>query len=118
MAFKHFEDVSAWKLARKLNQELTKTLDLSANPLTASFLRTCTLDIMNCIAEAFEKEDSQYFTKQLYSARGACGKLRSLLYVAFDEEIFTQEQLDDLTVKCYTISDSILQLIRSLQRIK
>jgi four helix bundle protein len=46
---------------------------------------------MNNIAEGFERGTNKDFAKYIFIARGSAGEVRSMLYVALDQDYLTGE---------------------------
>ncbi len=92
-----FEDLVAWQKARALRKEIKQiTLgpqfrrDLDFR----SQIRRAALSVMSNIAEGFERGTRAEFAHFLATSKASCGEVRSLLYAAFDDEMF-----DDLTIQ-------------------
>ena len=113
-----FEDLVVWQMARVLTGDIygiTKLID------TRDFgfcdqIRRAVVSIMNNISEGYERGSNKDFTKFLFIARGSCGEVRSMLYVALDERYVSQAEFDRLTGQCRQCSAAIWGLIKSLDR--
>ncbi|MEI6971767.1 MAG: four helix bundle protein [bacterium] len=79
-------------------------------------IRRASVSVMNNIAEGFERGSNKDFMKYLFISRGSCGEVRSLCYVALDQEYITQAQFDNLTGQCRQCSAAIWGLIKSLSK--
>jgi four helix bundle protein len=58
---------------------------------------------MNNIAEGFERGTNKDFAKYIFIARGSAGEVRSMLYVALDQDYLTGEtfkQCHELSIRC------------------
>src|SRR5215813_13799699 len=97
---KNFEDLEIWKSARGLTKEiyrLTSDQKFSRDFKFRDQIRGAAISIMSNIAEGYERGGNQEFTQFLYIAKGSCGEVRSLLYVALDEAYLAQKQCEELT---------------------
>ena len=70
---------------------------------------------MNNIAEGFERKTNREFKRFLYIAKGYCGELRSMIYLAVELKLIDKEQCRKI-YKCSTeISKLLSGLIKSLR---
>lgn len=79
-----FEELRIWQDARALVVDVyrmtAKTQDYSFNDQ----IRRAAVSIMNNIAEGYESGGKVMFKKYLLIAKGSCGEVRSMLYLAKD----------------------------------
>jgi four helix bundle protein len=113
-----FEDLVIWQIARVLSRDI---YDISAviNQRDYGFcdqIRRAAVSVMNNIAEGFERGSNKDFAKFLFIARGSCGEVRSMLYVALDQKYITQSEFERLNVQCRQCSAGVWGLIKSLSR--
>jgi four helix bundle protein len=116
---RHFEDLIAWQHARALNRtvyELTRKGTPARDRAYTDQIRRASLSVMNNIAEGFERGSRKEFARFLHIARGSAGEVRSLLYVATDEQYASAEQLKELFRICEECSRTIWGLARSVER--
>jgi four helix bundle protein len=97
---KNFEDLEIWKTARRLAQEiyrLTADSKFSKDFKFRDQIQSAGISIMSNIAEGYERGGNQEFIQFLYIAKGSCGEVRSLLYVAVDQNYLPQKSCEELT---------------------
>ena len=97
--FKGFEDIEAWRIGRQLTQGVYKVSKVglfSKDFALRDQVRRAASSVMSNIAEGFERGGNAEFIQFLTVARGSAAEVRSLLYVALDEEYIHQEQFRDL----------------------
>lgn len=109
-----FEDLIAWQKSRVLTKtvyELTTRPPIDRHRRFCEQLEAASLSIMNNIAEGFDRGNRPEFSRFLTYAKGSCGEVRSMAYVALDSswiDIETHEKL-----LAYT--DEIARIIRGLR---
>ncbi|MCD5408538.1 four helix bundle protein [Candidatus Bipolaricaulota bacterium] len=85
---KRFEDITAWQLARDLASliyTVTRKRTFNDDHSLRDQLRRAAVSVVANIAEGFERGSDKQLTQFLYTARGSAGEVRSLLYVALDQ---------------------------------
>ena len=103
---KGFENLEAWKLARELTNSIYAMTAQGGSVRNYGFvdqIRRAAVSVMNNIAEGYERGSARDFVKFLYIARGSAGEVRSMLYIALDQNYITKEvfiDLRDLAVRC------------------
>jgi len=70
---------------------------------------------MNNIAEGYERGSNKDFIKFLFIARGSAGEVRSMLYIALDQECINKKQFDDAYNLCVSSSRLCWSLIKYLK---
>ena len=79
-------------------------------------IRRATVSVMNNIAEGHERGSNKDFVKFLYIARASAGEVRTMLYVALDQEYLTVEDFDCLKNLAIKASKACYGLIRYLSK--
>lgn len=118
MLNKSFEDLEIWKSARGLAKEiyrLTSDQTFSKDCRFRDQLRDAATSIMSNIAKGSERGGNQEFMQFLYAAKGACGEVRSHLYVAFDQTYLPQKNCEELAQALKRLSTMISNLIEYLK---
>jgi four helix bundle protein len=101
-----FEDIEAWKTARKLANVIYA---LSGEGRFAKDfglrdqIRRAAVSVMSNIAEGFDSRTDRLFRDYLGRARASAGEVRSQLYIAFDLEYISKGQFDD----AYDLADKV-----------
>ena len=106
MKIQRFEDLTAWQIARELTNQIysvTKEESLSRDFVFIDQIRKAALSVMNNISEGFERGSNKDFAKFLFIARGSAGEVRSMLYIALDQNYINVETFDrclEVSVRC------------------
>jgi len=115
---RRFEDLEAWKFGRKLTKtvySLTGKENFKRDYGLLDQIRRASVSVMNNTAEGFERGSNKDFVKFLFIARGSAGEVRSLLYVALDQEYITKTEFEETYDLCVQTSRIIWGLIKSLR---
>ena len=118
MKITRFEDIDAWKEARELvkliydaikeNREFQKDYRL------VNQIQGAAVSIMSNIAEGFSRRGNKEFIQFLYIAKGSCGEVRSMLYMALKLKYISQEKFNNFYELSVEISKLISGLIKTL----
>ncbi len=65
---------------------------------------------MNNIAEGFERKSNKEFKYFLFIAKGSCGEVRSMLYLAKELDKISENEF----TKLYSLSEEISKLLSGL----
>jgi four helix bundle protein len=98
-AIRRFEDIEAWKVARRLSKaiyQVTRGGDFARDLGLRDQVRRSAVSIMSNIAEGFERGGDREFRRFLAVAKGSAGEVKSQLYVALDAEFIPPAQFDEL----------------------
>ncbi len=112
---KSFEDIEAWKKARKLTNQvyaITKLDSFSKDFDLVRQIRRASGSIMHNIAEGFERDGRKEFIQFLSIAKASTGEVRSQLYIALDQHYIE----NDVFEKLYNDTTDISKLINGLLR--
>ena len=115
---KTFEDLDAWKRGRELSgriYDLTKKQEFAKDYGLKDQIRRAAVSAMTNVAEGFERGTNKDFVKFLFIARASAGEVRSLLYVALDQEYISRDEFDQCFGLCVRTSKTIWGLIKSLR---
>lgn len=118
-AIKRFEDLEAWKIAREVTKEVYRVSN--ADKLNRDFalrdqIRRAAISVLSNIAEGFERDGDKEFVQFLSVAKGSAGEVRAQLYIAFDQNYFTETEFKVIYDKVTENSRLISGLIRYLQQ--
>ena len=112
---KRFEDIEAWKKARRLVNEIyrvTRKGTLSKDSSLKDQIRRAAVSVMSNIAEGFSRQTDREFTQFLYMAKGSVSEVQSQLYVASDLDYLSKEEFTRL----YNDADEVAKLISGFIR--
>ena len=119
MAVNRFEDLDCWKIARELSREiytLTTAGEFSRDYGLKDQIRRAAVSVMTNIAEGFERSSNKDFARFLYISKGSAGEVRSLLYVALDQNYITKDDFQKNRASCLRSSKIIYGLIKHLHK--
>jgi len=98
MKIKSFEDIEAWKEARKLTIIIYKLTDktyFSRDFGLRDQIQRASVSSMSNIAEGFDGGSPNQFIQFLVYSRRSVSEVQSLLYVAHDKQYITKKEFDD-----------------------
>ena len=114
MAVKKFEELIAWQKAGKLTMNVFDKFKSCKNYSFKDQIFRAVVSVMNNIAEGFERQSNKEFIRFLYIAKGSCGEVRSMLYIAFKLGYIDERQFSELYNLSVENSKLISGLIKSL----
>ena len=79
-----FEDLRIWQEARIIVKEIYNDFQDCKDWGFKDQIQRAAVSIMNNIAEGFERRSDKEFARFLDIAKGSCGEVRSMYYVAED----------------------------------
>jgi four helix bundle protein len=114
MKIDQFEDILAWQKAKVLTLRVYSSLMNLKDFGFKDQLCRASVSIMNNIAEGFERRSDNEFKHFLFIAKGSCGEVRSMLYLAYELKYLKEEEYFTLLNLSKEISKMISGLIKSL----
>jgi four helix bundle protein len=115
MKITKFEEIDAWKAARRLAREIFETTEgrhFDRDPSLLRQMRSTTTSIMANIAEGFDSASHAEFSRFLKISRRSATELQSHLYVGLDRGYLDQKRFDEL----YKGSNDVKNLISGFLR--
>ena len=112
MKIENFEDIEAWKEARKLVEVVYKVFSGIKDYGFRDQIQRAAVSIMSNIAEGFDRGTNKEFIHFLIIARGSVSEVRSLLYTALDIGYIDEKRFNSLGNQCQKISNLINGFIR------
>ncbi len=114
-----FEDLRIWQEARAQVSAVYRSM-MRGSTGHSDFgfrdqLQRAAVSVMNNIAEGFERKTPKDFAHFLDLAKGSCGEVRSMLYVAEDLKYLTAEQATRLRGEAEKISRGIAAFTNHLR---
>lgn len=107
MKIDKFEDIIAWQKAKLLTLDIYKSFKICKDYGFRDQIQRASVSILNNIAEVFERKSDVEFSRFLFIAKGSCGEVRSMLYLAYELGYSSKED----TRKYYDLSIEISKLI-------
>lgn len=114
MKIEKFEDVIAWQKAKILSLEIYRLFKNNHDFSFRDQIQRSAISIMNNIAEGFERRSEKELVNFLYIAKGSCGEVRSMLYVASDLQYIKSAELEKLMSISLEISRILSGFIKSI----
>ena len=114
MKINQFEEIISWQKSKEL---IIKVYKIFKNNRDYSFkdqIQRCAISIMNNVAEGFERSGNKEFKYFLFVAKGSCGELRSMLYLAVELKYLSREEFQELCKLSLEISRLLSGLIKTL----
>ena len=117
MTVKRFEELLVWQKAKTLSVLVYKTFETSKDFGFKDQIQRASVSVMNNIAEGFERKSDKEFVFFLNIAKGSCGEVRSMLYLALELNKISQSDFKTLLFQSEEVSKMIFGLSKSLGRI-
>ena len=100
MKITRFEDIDAWKEARKLVKMvysvIGKSKEFRKDFRLVNQMQDAAVSSMSNIPEGFPRQSNREFIQFLYISKSSATEVQSQLYVALDQEYITQEDFDSI----------------------
>ncbi len=119
MKIERFEDVDAWKDARKLvnmNYDISDKACFSKDFSLKNQIRSASVSIMSNIAEGFDRSSDREFTQFLVIARASASEVKSQLYVALDRRYIERGDFKVIYEQANRVINLINGFIRYLKK--
>lgn len=113
--FNRFEEIKAWQKSKELSLMIYKIFKDSKDFSFRDQIQRASISVMNNIAEGFERNTSKEFIYFLYVSKGSCGEIRSMLYLAQELKMITQNEFETMHKLSEEISKMISALIKSIK---
>lgn len=114
MIIGRFEDILAWQKAKILTIKIYLILKDNKDYSFKDQLQRAAISIMNNIAEGFERKSDKEFKYFLFIAKGSCGEVRSMLYIANELNYIPKEKNRELYLSALEISRLLSGFIKKL----
>lgn len=114
MKINKFEDIIAWQKSKELVVVCYKSFSSLRDFSFRDQIQRAVVSIMNNIAEGFERMGNKELKKFLYIAKGSCGEVRSMLYLALELKYLDKEEFDSLYNHTVEISRILSGFIKTL----
>jgi len=114
MKIEKFENIIVWQksieLAKIVYIKFRECKDFGFRDQT----QRAVVSISNNIAEGFEKGTNKDFKKFLFIAKGSCGEVRSMMYLAIELGYLDKETFDEIYKRTIEISKMLSGFIKKL----
>lgn len=114
MKFTRFEDILCWQKAKVLTINIYKEFSVCKDYGYKDQVQRASVSIMNNIAEGYERNSNKEFRQFLFIAKGSCGEVRSMLYIAKELNYVNNMKFNELFNLCVETSKMLSGLIKTL----
>lgn len=114
MKIEKFEDIIAWQKAKELAILVYREFNGSKDFAFRDQIQRAAVSIMNNIAEGYERKTNNEFKQFLYIAKGSCGEVRSMLYLAKELNKISESSFNTLFALAEEIARILSGLIKTL----
>jgi len=114
MKIDKFEDIIAWQKAQELSLNIYRQFMDCKDYGFKDQIQRASVSIMNNIAECFERRGDKEFKHFLFIAKGSCGEVRSMLYLALSLGYISREQYAESNDLSVEISKLLSGFIKTL----
>jgi len=118
MNITRFENLDCWKEARILvsavYQAAREGKTFKQDYRFRDQITAAAVSIMSNVAEGFSRRSDREFTQFLFIAKGSCGEVQSLLYVAVDQAYISKAEFTRLYEHTEVVAKLISRLITYL----
>ena len=112
-AIKKFEELEVWKKARRFSRKIyavTRLKEFGNDYALRDQMRRASISIVSNIAEGFSRRGNKEFIRFLDIARASSAEVQAQLYIALDQEYFSEATFNDL----YASADEISRMTKGL----
>lgn len=107
MKIEKFEDIIAWRKTKELTIDIYREFRNCRDFGFRDQIQRAAVSVMNNIAEGFERRGDREFKQFLFIAKGSCGEVRSMLYLALEFGYLSKDNFN----KFYSLSLEISKLL-------
>ena len=118
MKIEQFEEIEAWKEARKLVNRVYSVCSVNEFKKDYSLvgqIRRAAISVMANISEGFARKGNKEFMQFLFISKSSAAELQSHLYVALDQAYIDKSQFDELYQDADKIQRQLSNFIKYLQ---
>ena len=114
MRIEKFEDIIAWQKSGELTLLIYSGFKNNRDFNFRDQIQRASVSIMNNIAEGYERMGNKEFKKFLYIAKGSCGEVRSMLYLALKLKYISDKDFGQFYALSMEISRMLSGFIKTL----
>jgi len=109
---KNFEDLDIWKISRELVNLIYSDYKSCKDFNFRNQITSAGISIMNNISEGFCRKSDAEFSQFLNISKGSAGEVKSMYYIAEDQDYITS----DIAIERRNKSQKIINGIRSFMK--
>lgn len=114
MKILRFEDILSWQKAQDLALIVYQLFRVNKDYAFRDQLQRAVVSISNNIAEGYERRSNNELRQFLYIAKGSCGEVRSMFYLARELKYISDKDFQELYQQTTEISKLLSGLIKTL----
>jgi len=114
MKILRFEDSIAWQKSRMFVLNIYASFENIKDYSFKDQIQRAAVSVMNNIAEGFERNTNKELISFLYVAKGSCGEVRSMLYIAKSRKYISEDTFEKTVEQSEEISRIISGFIKKL----
>ncbi len=114
MIIEKFEDIISWQKSKELTLLIYGLFKNNRDFSFTDQIKRASISVGNNIAEGFERGGNKEFIYFLYIAKGSCGEVRSMSYVALELKYISKDEFEKINRLSREISRLIAGLIKTL----
>jgi four helix bundle protein len=114
MKIEKFEDILAWQKAKSLSLLVYKLFNSNKDYAFRDQIQRAVISVMNNIAEGFERKGNKELSHFLFVAKGSCGEVRSMLYLALELQYISEKDFQKMYNESIEISKMLSGFIKTL----
>ncbi len=115
MKIEKFEDIEAWKEARKLVKDIYSSFQDIKDYGFRDQIQRAAISVMSNISEGFDRGSNKEFIRYLVISRGSVSEVKSLSYAALDIGYVDEQIFKKISEQCLKISNLLNGFIRYLK---
>jgi four helix bundle protein len=113
---KRFEDIIAWQKSQLLARNIYRLFRNCKDYSFRGQIYRAVISISNNIAEGYEKGTNKDYTKFLFIAKGSCGEVRSMIYLAKDLKYISEKNFYIIYEQSVEVSKIIYGIIKYINK--
>src|SRR3990167_7111103 len=114
MKIEKFEDIVAWQKGKILAVNIYECFKPCRDFSFKDQIQRAVISISNNIAEGFERKSNKELKQFLYIAKGSCGEVRSMSYIALELQYISRTEFNRIYELSLEISKLLSGFIKTL----
>ncbi len=114
MKIEKFEDIIDWQKSKLLSKSIYGHFRNNKDYGFKDQIQRASVSIMNNIAEGFERKGDKELSHFLFIAKGSCGEVRSMLYLALELKYISENDFQNMYNETIEISKILSGFIKTL----